>query len=288
MSDTRDTLILPCRHLCLCNSCADSLRYQANNCPICRAPFRALLQIRAVQKNFNGALANVTSQQQALQESNTENIPPGYIAVSLIEALNGPTQNMVSIKSQPDVAVTSLNDADATRAAAEALNRCELTALNDKSCNANNKDNASEMCMTTVLPKDESAGQKINGMTRDKSPRQKSFKANKAMLSRDSLALINEKNATSVQSIEQDEDSDTGNLSPLLHTNAKSLLKHVKKLSGLPSSTSSHAQQQHQQKQLEPQFSQTQAALQIDGVIKSIDENDTDAEERNKEVRIDN
>lgn len=51
MCDGRDTLILPCRHLCLCNSCADSLRYQANNCPICRAPFRALLQIRALQKN---------------------------------------------------------------------------------------------------------------------------------------------------------------------------------------------------------------------------------------------
>lgn len=50
MCDTRDTLILPCRHLCLCNSCADSLRYQANNCPICRAPFRALLQIKAVKK----------------------------------------------------------------------------------------------------------------------------------------------------------------------------------------------------------------------------------------------
>lgn len=51
MCDVRDTLILPCRHLCLCNSCADSLRYQANNCPICRAPFRALLQIRALQKS---------------------------------------------------------------------------------------------------------------------------------------------------------------------------------------------------------------------------------------------
>jgi len=50
MSDSRDTLILPCRHLCLCHSCADSLRYQANNCPICRAPFRALLQIRAVYR----------------------------------------------------------------------------------------------------------------------------------------------------------------------------------------------------------------------------------------------
>ncbi|KAF4529055.1 hypothetical protein B566_EDAN006076, partial [Ephemera danica] len=56
MCDGRDTLILPCRHLCLCNSCADSLRYQANNCPICRAPFRALLQIRALQKSTSAAL----------------------------------------------------------------------------------------------------------------------------------------------------------------------------------------------------------------------------------------
>ncbi|XP_014387228.1 PREDICTED: RING finger protein 157 [Myotis brandtii] len=28
LSDVRDTLILPCRHLCLCNTCADTLRYQ--------------------------------------------------------------------------------------------------------------------------------------------------------------------------------------------------------------------------------------------------------------------
>jgi hypothetical protein len=48
MCDSRDTIILPCRHLCLCNACADSLRYQANNCPICRAPFRALLQVLQV------------------------------------------------------------------------------------------------------------------------------------------------------------------------------------------------------------------------------------------------
>lgn len=56
MCDVRDTLILPCRHLCLCNSCADSLRYQANNCPICRAPFRALLQIKALQKATSNGL----------------------------------------------------------------------------------------------------------------------------------------------------------------------------------------------------------------------------------------
>ncbi|PAA58608.1 hypothetical protein BOX15_Mlig029466g1, partial [Macrostomum lignano] len=45
MVKARDTVILPCRHLCLCDSCADSLRYQASCCPICRAPFRALLQL---------------------------------------------------------------------------------------------------------------------------------------------------------------------------------------------------------------------------------------------------
>ncbi|XP_039095195.1 E3 ubiquitin-protein ligase MGRN1 isoform X4 [Hyaena hyaena] len=59
LSDLRDTLILPCRHLCLCNSCADTLRYQASNCPICRLPFRALLQIRAVRKK-PGALSPVS------------------------------------------------------------------------------------------------------------------------------------------------------------------------------------------------------------------------------------
>lgn len=58
MCDVRDTLILPCRHLCLCNSCADSLRYQANNCPICRAPFRALLQIKALQKTTGAIISN--------------------------------------------------------------------------------------------------------------------------------------------------------------------------------------------------------------------------------------
>uniref|UniRef100_A0A673BZ93 E3 ubiquitin-protein ligase n=1 Tax=Sphaeramia orbicularis TaxID=375764 RepID=A0A673BZ93_9TELE len=69
LSDVRDTLILPCRHLCLCNACADTLRYQANCCPICRLPFRALLQIRAMRKklsplsptSFNPVITSQTS-----------------------------------------------------------------------------------------------------------------------------------------------------------------------------------------------------------------------------------
>ncbi|XP_014102499.1 E3 ubiquitin ligase RNF157 [Bactrocera oleae] len=94
MSETRDTLILPCRHLCLCNSCADSLRYQANNCPICRAPFRALLQIRAVQKGVSSHTLHQNTPTSAPGDPAPcdQHIPPGYIPVSLIEALNGPPQ----------------------------------------------------------------------------------------------------------------------------------------------------------------------------------------------------
>ncbi|XP_054449166.1 E3 ubiquitin ligase RNF157 isoform X2 [Pteronotus mesoamericanus] len=96
LSDVRDTLILPCRHLCLCNACADTLRYQANNCPICRLPFRALLQIRAMRKklgplsptSFNPIISSQTSDSE--EHSSSENIPPGYEVVSLLEALNGP------------------------------------------------------------------------------------------------------------------------------------------------------------------------------------------------------
>ncbi len=50
MCETRDTLILPCRHLCLCKLCAINLRIQSNNCPICRIPFVALVQLKLLRK----------------------------------------------------------------------------------------------------------------------------------------------------------------------------------------------------------------------------------------------
>uniref|UniRef100_A0A3B3D758 E3 ubiquitin-protein ligase n=1 Tax=Oryzias melastigma TaxID=30732 RepID=A0A3B3D758_ORYME len=106
LSDVRDTLILPCRHLCLCNACADTLRYQANCCPICRLPFRALLQIRAMRKklspisptSFNPVITSQTSDSE--EHSASEHIPPGYEAVSLLEALNGPL-NTSSVAPAP-------------------------------------------------------------------------------------------------------------------------------------------------------------------------------------------
>ncbi|OTF73499.1 RING finger protein 157-like protein [Euroglyphus maynei] len=111
MSDLRDTLILPCRHFCACYSCSESLRFQTNNCPICRVPFRALLQIKAVQRistndstsslaaNNHSSGTMINSRQQQQQQSILLSddilndvmidIPPGYEAIPLVEALNG-------------------------------------------------------------------------------------------------------------------------------------------------------------------------------------------------------
>ncbi|XP_076856436.1 putative E3 ubiquitin-protein ligase MGRN1 isoform X2 [Brachyhypopomus gauderio] len=107
LSDLRDTLILPCRHLCLCNACADTLRYQANNCPICRLPFRALLQIRAVRRKSatmrpSVSFSPVLSQSSDHTENlNSEYIPPGYEPVSLLEALNGAQPVSPTLPSAP-------------------------------------------------------------------------------------------------------------------------------------------------------------------------------------------
>ena len=102
MSDARDTLILPCRHLCLCNGCADSLRYQANNCPICRSPFRALLQLKAVRKSFVANVNSVANHHQMMSSNSSTDlvdIPPGYEPISLIEALNGPNSHSNALSS---------------------------------------------------------------------------------------------------------------------------------------------------------------------------------------------
>ncbi|XP_028395246.1 E3 ubiquitin-protein ligase MGRN1-like [Dendronephthya gigantea] len=74
MSDTRDTLMLPCKHLCVCSDCASSLRGGSNNCPICRVPFHALLQICAYQRSGTN--------------SRSQDPYPGYEKVDLFDALN--------------------------------------------------------------------------------------------------------------------------------------------------------------------------------------------------------
>ncbi|XP_006644177.2 probable E3 ubiquitin-protein ligase LUL2 [Oryza brachyantha] len=45
LSEPRDTAVLPCRHMCLCRECAQTLRYQTNKCPMCRQPVEGLREI---------------------------------------------------------------------------------------------------------------------------------------------------------------------------------------------------------------------------------------------------
>lgn len=55
ITDPRDTVVLPCRHMCLCSSCAKELRQRSNRCPMCRVPFQSLLQFRVSGKAGAGS-----------------------------------------------------------------------------------------------------------------------------------------------------------------------------------------------------------------------------------------
>ncbi|XP_072943431.1 E3 ubiquitin-protein ligase MGRN1 isoform X2 [Epargyreus clarus] len=166
MCDVRDTLILPCRHLCLCNSCADSLRYQANNCPICRAPFRALLQIRALQRLAGPPASPALLPAASPPDGSMENIPAGYEPVSLIEALNGPPA--ARARPPPPAAAPAIAspDTDTASQAAEILNRCNLERSSSTSLGSGSKDDTKgnkkepltpEFRMSVLLAREEEA-----------------------------------------------------------------------------------------------------------------------------------
>ncbi|XP_061345775.1 probable E3 ubiquitin-protein ligase LOG2 [Gastrolobium bilobum] len=46
LSEPRDTIVYPCRHMCMCSGCAKVLRFQTNKCPICRQPVERLWEIK--------------------------------------------------------------------------------------------------------------------------------------------------------------------------------------------------------------------------------------------------
>ncbi len=93
LTDIRNVVLLPCRHLCLCGSCAENLKFQSANCPICRVPFRALLQINALHKRRNCLINNQYNDDDDDEELIYENI-------SLIDALNLATSKEINNMKQ--------------------------------------------------------------------------------------------------------------------------------------------------------------------------------------------
>ena len=58
-TNLRDTIFLPCKHACTCNTCAHSLKMRNNPCPICKNPIKDILIIQVDEKvnninNFDG------------------------------------------------------------------------------------------------------------------------------------------------------------------------------------------------------------------------------------------
>lgn len=53
LAAVRDTTVLPCRHMCMCEACARELqRQQVSRCPICRDPIESLLHIKRPEKKL--------------------------------------------------------------------------------------------------------------------------------------------------------------------------------------------------------------------------------------------
>ncbi|KAK4283638.1 hypothetical protein QN277_000567 [Acacia crassicarpa] len=52
MTEPKDTAVLPCRHLCMCSDCAQTLWLQSNKCPICRQSIQELIEIKINNVDF--------------------------------------------------------------------------------------------------------------------------------------------------------------------------------------------------------------------------------------------
>lgn len=50
LSDAKTVIVFPCRHLCMCNSCAEILPAQGNKCPICRQLASLLIRMPTLKK----------------------------------------------------------------------------------------------------------------------------------------------------------------------------------------------------------------------------------------------
>lgn len=121
------------------------------------------------------------------------------------------------------------------------------------------------------MPKDNLSLSKSGNNLRERSPRHKHHSKSSQQQNRDSLKIVNEKNVANLQATEQEEDSETENLSPLLNSknNKKSHVKLSKKPSNNTILTTSLTSP------VQPPI----AGLHMDGVHEPIDDADTDLED---------
>lgn len=71
MSAPKNTILLPCRHICLCSECSMALRLQTNKCPVCRAKVESLLRI---EKDDSGCRSMCSTPLPKIDESRLSEI----------------------------------------------------------------------------------------------------------------------------------------------------------------------------------------------------------------------
>jgi hypothetical protein len=54
MTELRDTVVIPCRHMCLCHQCAEIMKFESIKCPICRGRTLLLHLLASVHAPFVG------------------------------------------------------------------------------------------------------------------------------------------------------------------------------------------------------------------------------------------
>ena len=100
LTDTRNVLLLPFRHLCLCGSCAENLKFQSADCAICRVPFRALLQNNALHQRKTISIDRHSQHFNADSDDHDED-HYHYEHISLIDALNSATSTTKDFIGKP-------------------------------------------------------------------------------------------------------------------------------------------------------------------------------------------
>lgn len=131
--------------------------------------------------------------------------------------------------------------------------------------------------MSVLLPKDNMNVTKSSSNGRERSPRQKSNSKSQQQqqTNRDSVKIVNEKNAANLNPTEVDDDSESENLSPLLHSKNKNAHLKLGKKAGSNGVNNGVS------------MPQSISALNLDNVHKSIDGIDNELDERDPGVNDD-
>jgi len=116
--DPPNTLVLPCRHLCLCEDCANNFRGQSDRCPICRTQILSMILIKSKsvvsQSTSDDGAPNTQKlgKQQSGPSSPAQSQPPAHSAVSLQPRSHSPPPLAAASVSSADRLLDQLNSDD--------------------------------------------------------------------------------------------------------------------------------------------------------------------------------